>query len=103
MIYTPMSISPKQQRHLKKLAHKLKPVVIIGSAGLTENVINEIDLSLAHHELLKIRINVGDKAARESVINEIAQQTQADFVMHIGHIATFYRPSEKPVIQLPNI
>ena len=44
-----MTLTPKQKSHLRGLAHKLKPVVMIGNAGVTENIIREIDNNLSHH------------------------------------------------------
>ena len=40
----------------KKKAYLLKPVVIVGQNGLTDSVLDEIDVSLTSHELIKIRI-----------------------------------------------
>lgn len=91
----------KQLKHLRQLAHSLKPVVIIGNNGLTESVLEEIDARLAHHELIKIRINAGDRDERSRVIEQISEKTGAVVVMTIGHIAGFYRPAEHPVIMLP--
>ena len=96
-----MPLSETQRRHLKKLAHHLKPVVIVGNAGLTENVLAEIDNALAHHELIKVKINAADKTERQAIINKISEQTDAGWVLSIGHIAAFYRPAEKPKIVLP--
>lgn len=96
-----MPLSDSQRRHLRKLAHDLKPLVIVGQAGLTENVINEIDTTLAHHELIKVRINAGDKAARQAIIDQIVAQTGSEWVLSIGHICAIYRPAEKPKIELP--
>lgn len=96
-----MSISEFHRRHLRKLAHHLKPVVIVGNAGLTENVLAEIDSSLAHHELIKVKIHAADKTERQAIIDKICTQTAADWVLSIGHIAAFYRPAEKPKIILP--
>jgi len=98
-----MSITEKQRIHLRKLAHNLKPLVIVGQAGLTENVISEIDSTLAHHELIKVRINGADKAARQAIIDNIVEQTGADWVLSIGHICALYRPAENPGIILPKI
>jgi len=96
-----MPLSEAHRRHLRKLAHHLKPVVIIGNAGLTENVLTEIDAALAHHELIKVKINATDKTERQSFIDKICEHTAADWVLSIGHIAAFYRPAEKPKIILP--
>jgi RNA-binding protein len=96
-----MPVTEPQRRHLRKLAHHLKPVVIVGNAGLSENVITEIDNALAHHELIKVRINAADKTERQAMIESICQQTGADRVLSIGHIAGFYRAAEKPRLVLP--
>jgi RNA-binding protein len=96
-----MSISEAQRRHLKKLAHHLKPVVIVGNAGLSENVINEIDEALEHHELIKVRINAGDKKERETLIEEISGKTGSNWVVSIGHVAGFYRQAENIKLILP--
>jgi len=97
----PMPLNKNQRSHLRKLAHSLKPIVIIGQAGLTENVTTEIKLSLEHHELIKLRLNAADKTARQEMIDSILQQTSAELVQAIGHICAIYRPAEKPHIVLP--
>ena len=51
-----MNLSTKQKQHLKGLAHPLKPVVLLGSNGLTEGVLAEIEQALEHHELIKVKI-----------------------------------------------
>ena len=96
-----MPITQSQRRHLRKLAHHLKPVVIIGNAGLSEGVLGEIDAALAHHELIKVRVNTADREERQAMIERIAQATGADWVLSIGHVAAFYRAAEKPKIVLP--
>jgi len=96
-----MKLTPKQQRHLKTLTHSRKPIVIVGSAKLTDNVIAEISNALNHHELIKIRVNAADKQSRTIMIASICQQTQSTLVFAIGHIATVYRRADKPTIILP--
>ena len=60
-----------------------------------------IDVALAHHELIKVKINAADKSERQAIIDKISEQTAAGWVLSIGHIAGFYRPAEKPKIVLP--
>lgn len=91
-----------QKRHLKALAHHHKPVVIIGNHGLTPAVMHEILLALDHHELIKIRVNAGDRETREDMISTICATTDAEMVQQIGHIATLFRRNlEAPRIELP--
>lgn len=56
-----MNLSTKQKQHLKGLAHPLKPVVLLGSNGLTEGVLAEIEQALEHHELIKVKIATEDQ------------------------------------------
>lgn len=96
-----MSLAANQKRHLRALAHNLKPVVLVGNAGITEGVINEINSSLEHHELIKVRISGVDRDERSASINSICTQTNSELVNSIGHIAILYRPAKKPQIKLP--
>ena len=97
-----MPITEKQRRHLKSLAHHLNPVVIVGQHGLSESVIKETVLTLETHELIKVRINAGDRHERTEMITEISDRTGAELVQTIGHVAVFYlRNPEKPGIRLP--
>ena len=79
---------------LKSASHHLKPVVIIGEKGLTENVHNEINLCLLAHELIKIRINESDKEKRMEQIIEILEKNNATMVNQIGRVVVIYRKNE---------
>jgi RNA-binding protein len=96
-----MAVTNKQKRYLKELAHSLKPVVMVGNSGLTDNVVAEIDNALNHHELIKVRISGQERAERKAMLEEIAQRSNAELVMIIGNIGAFYRPAKEPSIQLP--
>lgn len=96
-----MPLSGKQKHHLRALAHKLKPVIIIGDAGLTGGVATETDNALAAHELIKVRINAADRHARKDIAAALCEQTGAEIVQHIGNIAVLYRAGDKNRITLP--
>ncbi len=96
-----LNITSEQRRFLRSQAHNLNPVVLIGDAGLTENVIKEIALGLASHELIKIKVHGGDKAVREALMEEICNQLDAASVQLIGKIMVVYKPAEKPKLVLP--
>ncbi len=81
----------QQKRKLRTLAHTLKPVVTVGGAGLTAAVLNEIGLSLDHHELLKIKLSCGDKAARIQVREQICSETGAHLIQEIGAVIVIFR------------
>lgn len=96
-----LKLSPEQRKFLKAQAHSLKPVVMIGNAGLTEAVIAEADRSIAAHELIKVRVLGDDRAAREAWFLELCEALQAAPVQHIGKLLLLYRPAKKPKLQLP--
>ena len=97
-----MTLSEKQRKHLRTLGHPLKPVVMIGTNGLTEAVLKELDQSIEHHELMKIRISVGDRDARDATIADICTRTGVELVQRIGNIALLFRARRKnSAIALP--
>lgn len=93
-------LSNAQIRFLKKQAHHMKCVVTVGSAGLTDAVINEADVSLAHHELMKVRINA-DTATRKAITQTLCDKLGAALVLSIGHVIAIYRPADPARLALP--
>ena len=81
----------REIQKLKNTSHQLKPVVIIGSQGLSEGVQKEINTALEAHELIKVRINARDQEARQEMIDAILDQQNATLVNVIGHVAVIYR------------
>ena len=97
-----MSLTERQKRHLRKLGHELKPVVMTGADGLKPSVVAEIDLALSSHELIKVKVRAGDRQARDELIKTVCAELDAELVMRIGHVALMYRPdAETPKITLP--
>ncbi len=97
-----MSLTGKQKHYLRGLAHGRKPVVAIGSAGLTDAVVAEIDNALNHHELLKLKLPAADRAQRDRLLQEICGQTRACLVQLIGRTGVIYRRGDPPRIELPS-
>ena len=96
-----MALPEKQRRRLRQLGHALKPVVIVGGQGLRDAVIAEIDGALAHHELIKVRVNARERTARDAMIGSICGACGAELVQRVGHVALLFRRNpEKPRIKL---
>ena len=91
----PMKLNSQQIKRLKQQAHHLKPVVTIGNAGLTDAVIRELDLSLEHHELMKVRISGAGRDERRRLIDAVCEACGAEAVQAIGNIALIYRKASK--------
>ena len=97
-----LTLTEKQKKHLRGLAHAREPVVLIGQSGLSPAITGELDTALGAHELVKVRARVGDRDQRDSIFAELARQTRSALVQRIGNVAVFYRPSkDKPRIILP--
>lgn len=95
-------ITSKQRSFLKSLAHDLDPIVYIGKAGVTENVVKEIDTCLEARELVKVKLQEGCNLAPKDVANSLLEPLGAEFVQAIGRKFTLYRESkENKQIVLP--
>jgi RNA-binding protein len=98
-----MALSEKQKKHLRRLAHPLNPIVMLGNAGLTDGVVNELDRALTDHELVKVSARVGERAAREAALATLAARTMSELVQRIGHVGVFYRRRDQlPKILIPD-
>jgi len=97
-----MQISEQQKKFLRGLGHQLKPVIIVGDAGLSESLLKEYDSTIKHHELIKVKVRAGDREARDDIIRQLCESTESTLVTRIGNIALVYRRNaDKPVIPLP--
>lgn len=91
----------KQLRHLRALAHDLKPIVQVGKNGVTDAVIKELDQALLAHELVKVKIG-GESPADGADLDARLAELSATFVGQVGNVAIVYRRHpEKPRIELP--
>jgi RNA-binding protein len=98
-----MTLTEAQKKSLRSLAHSLKPIVMVAGAGASEGVIKELDQALDHHELLKVRIRVGDREARDELIQQLCGDTRAVLIQRIGNVATVFRRNpDKPRIKIPS-
>lgn len=99
-----MPLSTHQKKHLRGLCHALQPVVTIADKGLSENVTQEIETALLHHELIKVRIRQ-ERDRREETARLLIQSLSAEMVMSIGQVLCLYRANpnrpEAKRIQLP--
>lgn len=96
-----LELTVEQRKYLKAQAHALKPVVMIGTQGLSEAVIKETERALAAHELIKIRVLGDEREAREAYLVQLCEALNAAPVLHIGKLLLIYRPAQKPKLRLP--
>ena len=90
-----MSLTETQKKALKKLAHNLKPVIMVGNAGVTASLLNELDSTIEHHELMKVKVSAGERDARDAAIKQLCKASKSELVGRVGNIATLYRAPKK--------
>lgn len=94
-----MSITGKQVRQLRSLAHHLDPVVYIGKQGITRTIVEQTNVLLEGKELIKCTVqNTSDLEAREAA-NMLAQATDAEVIQVIGHKFSLYRESSRDDVE----
>ena len=96
------NLTTTQRKHLRSLAHHLKPVITIGVKGLTDAVVEETQRALEHHQLMKIKVVSDNREQRNALILDLCSRIEATLVAKIGMTATLYRPDpDEPRITLP--
>jgi RNA-binding protein len=94
-----------QKKYLRGLAHGLKPVVLIGQKGLTDELVKSAEQALQIHELIKVKFNdFKEKDQKEQISNELERKTGSELIGSVGHIYIFFKQQDDPEkrrIQLP--
>jgi len=85
-------LTSAQRQALKGRAHGLRPVVLLGAAGLTDKVLREIDRALAAHTLIKVKVPNDDRDERIQIAADVADKLSAANVQSIGKIIVLFRP-----------
>ena len=98
-----MTLTGKQKNYLRGIAHSKNPIVAIGNKGLTEAVLNEIELALDQHELLKIKLPGASKVEKTTLLETISEKSKSQIVQLIGNVGVVYRSSDEAKITLPSI
>ncbi|MCB1932215.1 MAG: YhbY family RNA-binding protein [Candidatus Accumulibacter sp.] len=86
------TLNSDQRRALRARAHSLQPVVSISQNGLSDSVVREVNVNLASHELIKIRVYNDDRQVREQFLTALCERLDAAPVQHIGKLLVIWRP-----------
>lgn len=94
-----MELNTKQIKQLKSLGHQLSPIVAVGQQGMKETINTELALALDFHQLVKVKVGLGDRDQRNELIDTLTKHHKAELIQRIGNIALLYkRNSEKSSI-----
>jgi len=96
-------LTSKQRAHLRRLAHKLKPVVHVGAGGVTPAVLQAVEEAFNTRELIKVKaLESAPDRIRALADEVVANLEDVHPVQTIGRTAVLYRPHpDDPDITLP--
>lgn len=92
---TTQNLTTAQKKFLRGVAHNLNPMIMIGANGVNEGVLKELESTLQHHELLKIKLASSDRNERKTIIASLLNQTNATLVHSIGKTCVIFRQKVK--------
>tara|TARA_R110002072_G_scaffold98034_3_gene215881 strand:+ start:18524 stop:18835 length:312 start_codon:yes stop_codon:yes gene_type:complete len=92
-----------QQKRLRAIGHKLKPIVTIGGNGFSESVVLELKRALDDHELIKVKIHAEDRDDRTESVAKLISVTGSELIQRVGNVALIYKAAAKPQAGLSNI
>jgi RNA-binding protein len=90
-----MSLTEQQKKRLRGLGHKLKPVITVGTGGLSDSLLEEFERSLEYHELMKIKVNTGDRSERDTAIGALCEYSGAQLIQRVGNVGLLFRKKNK--------
>ena len=90
----------RQKRHLRALAHPLKPIVNLGKQGLSRETKREIESQLLDHELIKCKVLDSCPLSKKECAEEISTMKEIEVVQIIGKTLILFSPHpEDPKIK----
>jgi len=97
------ALSSSERKRLRRIGHELNPVVMLGSGGLSDNVVEEIRRALNDHELIKVKVAGEDRELRQTLIDSVIEVSQAEVVQQVGKIILLYKKALKQNVHLSNL
>ncbi len=91
-----MALSQKRRKELRAIGHNLNPVVTVAGKGLSEAVLAELDRALEDHELIKVKLAIGDRDARKQISDDLLSASKSELIQSIGKILLIYRRAQEP-------
>ena len=83
-------LNSAEKKELRGIAQRLKPHIYLGKQGLTDPLLNEIEMALTKNGLIKIRFEITREEIKE-VATQIAKKSQSEYIGGVGRIGIFFR------------
>lgn len=94
-----MDLNEHQKKYLRGLGHQIKPLIMVGNAGLSESLLAEFESTLNHHELIKVSVRVGDRDTRDAIIEKLCTASSATLIQRVGNVALLFRQNLKKKLE----
>lgn len=98
-------LTSKQKHYLRGLGHHLRPGIMLGREGLTDNFISAAAAVLDAHELIKVKVGNGCPMDKREAAEAIAGRTGSEVVQVLGNTVIVFRENperhHKHRIKLP--
>ena len=89
-------MNSKQRAYLKGMAMKLDPIMQIGKASLTDEIVSAVCEAMEPRELIKISVLKNCADDPKIIANEIAGLTRSEVVQVIGKKIVLYKQADEP-------
>ena len=81
-------------RELKARAQLLKPTLKVGKDGLSPQFLAEVEATLKHLELIKVKFEQFKEEKKELSL-QLAERTGSHIVTRVGHVVVLFRPKPR--------
>lgn len=89
-------MNSKQRANLKSMASNMEPVLHIGKASLTDEIIDAVKEVLEARELIKISVLKNCIDEPKIIANTLAEHTRSEVVHVIGKKIVLYKQADDP-------
>lgn len=94
-------ITTKERAKLRAMANNLEPILHVGKAGITENLVAQADAALTARELIKGACLESAPIAAREALTMLCELTRSEPVSQVGRRFVLYRKNhEEPKIIL---
>ena len=94
-----MTLTKKQIKQLKALAHHLNPIIQVGKNDLSDAAVKQADETIEKRELIKCDVLDGSGLTAKEASEELAERLGAELVQVIGNRFVLYRASHRDDIE----
>lgn len=89
-----MEFTSQQRAFLRSCAQTLKPVVMVGKDGESNEVVSALSQALEHHELVKVKFQ-SHKDETAEIAASLARRTDSSLIAVTGFTAVYYREADE--------